>query len=140
MKFTSKNPDHYFTTSCLNPPELTHMDKILAKGILTSYPRFKCIEMDDITVDLLGEVTQRSNPYQLKPLDREFIENKVLGMFYKFYRRCLSSQFKEKMCLDSFFEYMFIERDVKLVEKLEIRPFYDGIQPLVEDKLHLLMR
>ena len=138
MQFTSQNPNHHFTTSCLNPPELTRMDKILAKGILTSYPQFKCIEMDDITVDLLGEVTQRSNPYQLNPLDREFIEHKVLGIFYKFYRRCLSGKFMEKLTIDSFFDYMFIQRDVKLVEKLDIFSFYDGVQPLVEDKSRLL--
>lgn len=139
MQFKSQNPDHHFTAYSLASPKLTHMDKILAKGILTSYPQFKCIEMDDITVDLLGDVTQRSNPYGFDVPDQFFIEEKVLGMFYKFYRRCLSGRFEEKLTIDTFMRYI-VNRNVKLVEPLEIRPFLDGLQPLVEDKSYSLVR
>lgn len=139
MQFKSQNPDHHFTSYALKFPELTHTDKILAKGILTSYPQFKCIEMDDITVDLLGDVTQRSNPYGLDVLDQSFIEEKVLGMFYKFYRRCLSGRFEEKLTLDTFVRYM-CHRDVNFAEPMEIGRFLDGSQSLIEDKSYSLVR
>lgn len=139
MQFKSQNPDHHFITYSLASPELTYIDKVLAKGILTTYPQFKSIDMDDITVDLLGDVTQRSNPHGLDVRDQFFLEEKVLGMFYKFYRRCLSGRFEEKLTIDTFMRYI-VDRNVKLVEPLEIRLFLDGLQPLVEDKSHCLVR
>lgn len=138
MQFLSQNSDHHFTSYSLKSPELTLADKILAKGILTSYPQFKCIEIDDITVDLLGDVTQRSNPYGLDVPDQLFIEEKILGMFYKFYRRCLSGRFEEKLTLDTFVRYT-VHRDVNFVEPMDLTRFLDGRQSLVEDKSHLLV-
>ena len=138
MQFKSQNPDHHFIAYSLVSPELTYIDKLLAKGIITNYPHFKSIDMDDITVDLLGDVTQRSNPHGLDVRDQFFLEEKVLGMFYKFYRRCLSGRFEEKLTIDTFMRYM-VHRDVNFVEPMDLTRFLDGRQSLVEDKSHLLV-
>ena len=69
MQFLSQNPDHHFTSYSLKSPELTLADKILAKGILTCYPQFKCIEMKQIKVspvvyEMLQELSKKK---RMKP-------------------------------------------------------------------------
>jgi hypothetical protein len=133
MQFKSQNPNHYFFTSSLLEPELTLHEKFYAKGILSEYPRFKSLELSDITPDLLGRVTQRENPYMINPVHQVWIEDFILGYFYKFYRRCLTSHFDEKMTLDCLMTYC-MNNDVEWVEKLDISSFCDGTQSLVEKK------
>lgn len=110
MQFKSQNPDHPFFTCALYPPELTHEDKVLAKEILGKYPEFKSYEVDDFDLYVLGEVTDRSDSSDIEDADRRDIERKVLGMFYKFYRRSLSGEFKEKLCIDSFYDYILRDK------------------------------
>ena len=137
MQFKCQNPDHSFSTCALCPPELTHEDKVLAKEILGKYPQFRSWDVDDFDLYVLGEVTDRSRSTDIKKEDRDAIETKVLGMYYKFYRRTLRAEFPEKLCIDDFCEYIY-KHDVPLVEKIDIFSFYDGCQSLIEDKSRLL--
>jgi len=135
MQFKCQNANHPFTTCAFYPPELTDGDKVLAKKILEKYPQFRSFEVNDFDLYVLGEVTDRSNPLNVKKVDRDAIERNVLGMFYKFYRRTLSIEFEEKLHIDSFMEYIY-KHQVVLVEKIDPCRFLGGTQSLIEDKLH----
>ena len=136
MQFKCQNPDHPFSTSALCPPELTHEDKVLAKEILGKYPQFRSWDVDDFDLYVLGEVTDRSRSTDIKKEDRDAIESKVLGMYYKFYRRTLRAEFPEKLA--SMISVNTSTNTTFHWQRKSTFSFYDGCQSLIEDKLRLL--
>ena len=85
-------------------PQLTDWERSLGCGILQKYDQFKGISYNQVTVNLLGHATDRSNPFDLGLEDKKLIEQMILGGVYKFVRRCMSDKCPEQ------FDYLSLDK------------------------------
>ena len=90
--------------------QLTDREISLGLGILQKYDQFKNVSRNQVTVNLLGYATERSNPFDLSLEDKYFIENVILGGVYKFARRCMSDEYPERLDYQSLDRFR-VQRD-----------------------------
>ena len=90
--------------------QLTDWEISLGLGILQKHDQFMNVSRNQVTVNLLGYATERSNPFDLSLEDKDLIEKVISGGVYKFARRCMSDEYPERLDYQSLDRFR-VQRD-----------------------------